>query len=130
MKRIAPYFTGLLLAIASTIVAAHHSFAIYDFATEIEFEGVVEKLTFRNPHMAMVLKIKDSSGAEKTINFVEGAPANMLLRMGLKPDMMQVGTHLKAIGSPRNDDPDAYFLKVVILDDGQTFRSVGKNQDR
>jgi hypothetical protein len=55
------------------------------------------------------------------IDFVEGAPANMLVRRGLKPAMIQPGSVIKAVGAPRFDNPDAYFLKELILDDGSRF---------
>ena len=38
---------------------AHHSFAIFDFETKIEFEGVVESIKFRNPHIEMTITVTD-----------------------------------------------------------------------
>jgi len=100
---------------------AHHSFAIYDFGQEIPFEGVVETLNFKNPHIAMTLTHTTEAGETVVINFVEGAPANMLARLGLRPDMLQPGTHVTAIGSPLREDPTQFFLRSVILDDGREF---------
>jgi hypothetical protein len=54
----------------------------------------------------------------------------MLLRMGLKPDMIKPGTHVTAIGSPRHDNPDTLFLKSIKLDDGQTFNTLGGGAGR
>jgi hypothetical protein len=99
----------------------HHSFAIYDFETQIPFDGVVESVKFRNPHIALTLKIVDETGAEKIIEFVEGAPANMLVRSGLKPDMVKVGTHIVATGSPLIADKSKYFLRTIRLDNGEEF---------
>jgi len=48
----------------------------------IEFEGVVETVKLRNPHMALTLVTTQADGLKRTIDFVEGAPANMLVRMG------------------------------------------------
>jgi hypothetical protein len=118
-----------LLAAALVAVAlpaaAHHSFAIYDMAQNIEFDGVVETLKMRNPHMALTLTVTNADGTKKTVNFVEGAPANMIVRMGLNPADIAVGKPIKAIGAPRRDDPNAYFLKAIILPDGTRFTSVG-----
>lgn len=119
---------GLLVAVLGAIAlpaAAHHSFAIYDMTQNIEFDGVVETLKMRNPHMAMTLTVTNPDGTKKTINFVEGAPANMLVRMGLNPADVAVGKPIKAIGAPRKDDPNAYFLKAIILPDGRKIVSVG-----
>ena len=119
---------GLLAAALAAFAlpaAAHHSFAIYDMAQNIEFDGVVETLKMRNPHMSMTLTVTNPDGTKKTINFVEGAPANMIVRMGLNPADVAVGKPIKAIGAPRKDDPDAYFLKAIILPDGRRYVSVG-----
>jgi hypothetical protein len=117
---------GLLVAAALAAgaappVAAHHSFAIYDMAQNIEFEGVVETVKFRNPHMALTLVQTKPDGTKETINFVEGAPANMIVRMGLNPADIAPGTRIKAIGAPRRDDANAYFLKKIVLPDGREF---------
>ena len=79
---------GCLLIAAALFtapLAAHHSFAVYDFANEIEFDGVVETLNFRNPHIAMTLEVTHEDGTIEIIDFVEGAPANMMIRMGFDP---------------------------------------------
>jgi len=101
--------------------AAHHSFAIYDMSQNIAFEGVVDVVKLRNPHMAMTLVETKPDGSKATIDFVEGAPANMIVRLGLKPDDIAPGKKIKAIGAPRRDNPTQFFLKAVILPDGQKF---------
>jgi hypothetical protein len=122
---------GATLAVGALPSTAHHSFAIYDMQQNVEFHGVVDTVKFRNPHMAMTLKVTDASGEERIINFVEGAPANMLARLGLRPEMIAPGTEITAIGAPRHDDPDAWFLKVVVLPDGTRFNSLqSPNQQR
>ena len=116
---------GALLALSALPTLAHHSFAIYDMAQNIEFKGTVESLKFRNPHMAMTLARTNADGSKEIINFVEGAPANMLVRMGLDPAVIAPGEEITAIGAPRRDNPNAYFLKAIVLKDGTKFVSVG-----
>ena len=127
MKRtFVAFVAALLAAIAIAPPAlAHHSFAIYDMTQSIEFKGVVDTLKFRNPHMAMTLTHLKADGSKETINFVEGAPANMLVRMGLDPAVIAPGQEITAIGAPRRDDPTSFFLKAIILKDGTKFVSVG-----
>lgn len=118
---------GLLvgtLAVVATPAIAHHSFAVYDMDQSIAFDGVVETLKLRNPHMAMTLTVTKDDGTQGTVNFIEGAPANMIVRMGLDPADIAVGKPLKAIGAPLRDDPHAYFLKAIILPDGRRFTFV------
>lgn len=112
---------ALVLGIPA-LSSAHHSFAVYDFEQEIPFDGVVDTLNFKNPHIEMTLTHEREDGQVVTIVFVEGAPANMLVRRGLRPEMIEPGTRIRAVGSPRRDDPDAFFLRRVILEDGREFQ--------
>jgi hypothetical protein len=131
MNRTLLALLGAGLAAIAAPVVAHHSFAIYDMAQDVEFKGVVETVKFRNPHMAMTMIVTNEKGEKQTINFVEGAPANMLVRLGLKPEFIQPGQEITAIGAPRRDDPDAWFLKAVILPDGTRFNALqSPNQQR
>jgi len=113
------YIAFLLLLVSP--VWGHHSFAIYDFDTQIPFDGVVESVKFRNPHIALTLKTVDEAGEEKIIEFIEGAPANMLVRSGLKPNMIKPGTHIVATGSPLYEDETKFFLREILLDNGEKF---------
>ena len=121
MKALAKTVSIFSIVLMSCAALAHHSFAVYDFQTQIPFDGVVASLKFRNPHIEMTLKTLDPKGKEQIIEFVEGAPANMLVRSGLKPDMIKPGTHIIATGSPRLDDNTKFFLRKIRLDDGQEF---------
>jgi hypothetical protein len=112
-------FCALLLGLQA--VRAHHSFAVYDFDQQIEFVGTVDELNFKNPHISMTLKVVDADGDATIIDFIEGAPANMLARKGLRPDMIAEGTQITAIGSPLIADPSKYFLRRVRLADGREF---------
>jgi hypothetical protein len=117
----------VVLAVAGWTLpaSAHHSFAIYDMGQNIEFEGVVETLKMRNPHMALTLTVTEKDGSTRVVNFIEGAPANMIVRMGLNPEDVAPGKPIKAIGAPRRDDPNAFFLKAIILPDGRRYNAIG-----
>jgi hypothetical protein len=108
--------------LADAPARAHHSFAVYDMKQNVEFKGVVDTLKFRNPHTALTLVVTEPDGTKQTIDFVETAPANMLVRMGLTPQMVAPGKAITAIGAPRFDNPKALFLKAVVLDDGTRFQ--------
>jgi len=112
-------------AAVSLPALAHHSFAIYDMEQNIAFDGVVATLKMRNPHIALTLTVTKGDGTQGTVNFIEGAPANMLVRRGLNPDDIAVGKPIRAIGAPLHEDPNAFFLKAVILPDGRRFVFVG-----
>lgn len=112
---------GVLLAAAILPARAHHSFAVYDFSQQIPFEGVVDSLNFKNPHIEMTLRHTKDDGTTEIIDFIEGAPANMFVREGLRPSMIEPGTKVTAFGSPLREDPSKYFLRKVRLEDGSEF---------
>ena len=99
----------------------HHSFAIYDFRTLIPFDGVVVTLNFRNPHIQMTLRTVDTNGREQLIDFVEGPPASMYTRNGLKPEQIAPGTRITAVGSPQTQDPGKFYLRTIRLQDGSEY---------
>lgn len=123
VKNIRRVLLAFVFAAVPAAVLAHHSFAIYDFQTQIPFEGTVDTLKFRNPHIEMTLKSVDADGNEKIIHFIEGAPANMLARQGLKPTDLKKGTKVTGVGSPMLDDANKFFLRSIILEDGREFRN-------
>ena len=127
MKLTASRIIAILLLVSPFNVFAHHSFAVYDLTQSIPFTGVVSELKFRNPHIAMKLTVTKENGEEETINFIEGAPANMLVRTGLRPDMIKVGTRITAYGSPKKTDPTVYFLRTVVLENGEEFDVLPQN---
>src|SRR5574341_1361306 len=92
MKAILCLALTAITCIGSTLTYAHHSFASYDFSIQVTYTGVVKDLKFRNPHIAMTLVHTREAGTEEIINFIEGAPANMLARIGLRPEMIKAGT--------------------------------------
>lgn len=115
--------SGLVLALGILSPGfGHHSFAVYDFSQEIPFAGVVDTLNFKNPHIAMTLAQTTETGETRIIRFIEGAPANMLLRNGLHPEMIGPGTQVTAIGSPLRNDPTRFFLRRIRLADGREFQ--------
>jgi len=121
MKPILSLLLAVITCLCSGLAMAHHSFAGYDFEQQIPFTGVVGELKFRNPHVAMTLIRTLENGEQETINFIEGAPANMLVRIGLKPEMIKVGTKLTAYGSPKKTDPTVFFLRKVVLENGKEY---------
>ncbi len=110
-----------ILLLSSAAVWAHHSFAIFDFQTKVPFEGVVDSIKFRNPHIEMTLKVVADDGSDKIVHFIEGAPANMLVRGGITPDKVKPGSRLWTEGSPLLEDPNKFFLRTLRTEDGTEY---------
>ncbi len=111
----------VIACLLGTQLSAHHSFAIYDFETQVPFDGIVETLKFRNPHIEMTLKVINENGEEVIVDFIEGAPANMMVRNGIKPDQMKPGSKVHAVGSPLIEDPGKFFLRSIRTEDGSEY---------
>lgn len=110
-----------VLLLSAATAWAHHSFAIFDFQTKVPFEGVVDSIKFRNPHIEMTLKVVAADGSEQIVHFIEGAPANMLVRGGVTPDKMKPGSKLWTEGSPLLEDPSKFFLRTIRTEDGTEY---------
>ncbi len=52
----------------------------------------------------------------------------MLARLGLRPEHVKVGQEITAIGAPRHDNPNAWFLKAIILPDGTRFNALQSSE--
>lgn len=123
-------FAALALTTAlgvATPALAHHSFAKWDMRESAlkKFTGVVEKLDFKNPHMSMTMRVTDPDGSNHIVNFAEGGPRNMLIRMGIKEDDIAPGKKITVYGAPHKDIPGEYFAKVFVLGDGRTIDVMG-----
>ena len=85
-------------AILVTEAIAHHaSGPFYDPENRVEFEGIVTRWVFRNPHAFLFLNVLE--GNDEVIEWqVElGAPVS-IRRAGWSPDSLQVGQRVKVSG--------------------------------
>jgi hypothetical protein len=79
-------------------VAAHHSAIQFDFANSKAVTGVVMKFIAINPHMQLVLRVKDAKG-ERDIEF-EGHSTNNMYRAGYRDNMIKVGDTITVYIAP------------------------------
>src|SRR5258708_25642269 len=85
------FSTILALALTSTALLAHHSFASeFDTAKPITVTGVVSKVEWTNPHTWFFVDGKHETGREATWSF-EGAAPSLLVRRGLGKTTVKVG---------------------------------------
>jgi len=73
---------SVLALFGCATLAAHHSAVQFDFGKSAAITGVVKKFIAINPHMQLVLHVKDAKG-ERDIAF-EGHSTNNMYRAGYR----------------------------------------------
>jgi hypothetical protein len=108
---------------ASTFLAtpamAHHNWtAFYDVKGDIEIEGVVSSITWRNPHVRMSFTVDAGSENEKVYTTESNSVAS-LARMGVTKELLAVGTKVRVAGFPNRSRDDDLFMNHLLLADGR-----------
>lgn len=107
----------LLLALSSEVVAHHNWAAIYDVEGDIEIEGVVSELVWRNPHVVMYFTVDAGTPNEKVYSTASNS-VSALARMGVTRDLVAVGTKVRVAGYPsRTNDTDFFMNHLLLLDE-------------
>ena len=82
---------GLCLLYSGEGLVAHHSFASeYDANKKVKLEGVVNHVSWTNPHMRVHIDVTDASGKVTTWNMELTSP-NSVLRQGWTRSSLQPG---------------------------------------
>jgi hypothetical protein len=96
---IAPVFAGAALLAMTGVVAAHHSFAMFDQEHPVEVTGVVKEYKYTSPHSFIILEIKDKDGNAEAWNLEGGSPSQ-LARDGWSGKSLKAGDELKMTIEP------------------------------
>ena len=114
-----------LLCIAAVVVfsgittSAHHSAIQFDFTNTKTVTGVVKKFRAINPHMQLVLQVKDEKG-ERDIAF-EGHSTNNMYRAGYRDNMIKVGDTITVYIAPLRDGSDGGYVTAAVTASGLRF---------
>jgi hypothetical protein len=101
-------FTATLPAAAAaallttTGVQAHHSFAMFDGATQMVKSGTVVRWAFNNPHSWLYLNVKNPDGSETLWSFEGSAPTGLIQR-GITGDTFKPGAQVQFMYCPLRD---------------------------
>lgn len=109
-----------LLALAAVPVTtlAHHSFSAYNTTGNIELEGDVASVSWRNPHAHIGLKVKNADGSITEWDLESGSPT-LMTRAGIPVGAVKVGDHIKIAGYPSIGNLKTAFATNVLLPSGQ-----------
>ncbi len=112
-----------LMAIAVP-AAAHHSFAMFDFANTVTIDGTVKEFRWTNPHVVLlVAKAGGAPDAPEVWSMELTSPGN-LTRVGWSRLSFKPGDRIKLEFNPLRDGKHGgAFKQATLLDTGQVLRS-------
>ncbi len=123
------------VTVAATLVSlpiagsAHHSMTEFTRDVVVEIEGVMSRVSWRNPHILYELTSTDDTGAE-TIWHLEGSAVSAQRRRGLTGDEVSVGDAVRVAGwaSTRRDN----YIQVshILMPNGVELLVGGAREPR
>ena len=122
---------GALLLFSGVLpLAAHHSFAAeYDDKLPVEFDGVIKKLEWTNPHAHYWLEVTGADGKVALWDFELASP-NMLNRNGFTRKSIKVGDKVHVTGSRAKDKSNTAETSSIRTPSGQMLTMTGAQQGK
>jgi hypothetical protein len=109
-----------MLAGATALAAAHHSFAAeYDRSKPVKVTGTVTKVEWMNPHIWFYVDVKDDNGTVTNWAF-SAAPPGVLMRRGIAKEALKIGTVVKVEGFRARDGSNNATGGIVTFADGKS----------
>jgi hypothetical protein len=108
-----------VVTVGSSSLAAHHSAVQFDFTKSVTITGVVKKFQAINPHMRLVLQVKDAKG-EREIEF-EGHSTNNMYRAGYRANMIKLGDTITVSVAPHRDGSEGGYVTSAVTASGARF---------
>lgn len=108
-----------VFAVLVTPAFAHHSFfGRFNTTGNIELEGTVTRVVWRNPHAHIFIESKDSDGKVIEWDLESGSPT-LMTRAGIPPDAIKVGDYIRIAGYPPTTEVKEAFATNVLLPSGE-----------
>jgi hypothetical protein len=112
-------FVGSALLVATGTVLAHHSTQVfYDYDDDLEIEGTVTWVFWKNPHVRFNLVRQDDAGREE-IWELEAGSVNTLERVGIGVDTLKVGEVVRVAGPPSRHGLNTIYVSNVLFGNGR-----------
>lgn len=112
-------FTAISLS-AVPALAHHSTVAIFDSSTIIELTGVIESISWRNPHGQIVLAVENDYG--DIIHWEAETPGASIMRnRGARTDVVAVGDAITMAGSPARNGDAEMLARNLLLPGGYEF---------
>ena len=110
---------ALIVLAVPAFVSAHHSVAgFFDPDDQVEIEGVVQKIRWRNPHTVFIVDVTEESGEVTTWSIESGALA-VLRSRGLAREFVQPGDKVRILGDNSLRSRPEMFARNMLLANGE-----------
>ena len=116
MKRAFLACIGLVVMLAVTSVAAHHSPVMFDRSVSKTLVGTVVSFTWTNPHSAIQLDVPNDSGGVDRWGVELGSPQSMA-RNGWRSNLLKAGDKVTVVVNPlKSGEFGGIFVSIVLAD--------------
>jgi hypothetical protein len=132
MSSIRKLFITTIISILVTIpiaVNAHHSMSEFDRSVIEEVEGVVSKVSWKNPHILLEVTRTDENGTD-AIYFLEASAVSSLRRRGMTGDEINIGDAVRIAGWPSSRRDNYIQVNHVLLPSGVEMLVGGPTEPR
>lgn len=108
---------------------AHHSMSEFNRSVATEVEGVVSRVSWKNPHILFEVTSTDRNGV-KAVWTLEGGAVSAQRRRGLSDDRLAVGDRVRVAGWPSTRRDRYLQVNHVLLPDGVELLVGGVREPR
>jgi hypothetical protein len=119
MKIPASLVAATMASVVMLPAFAHHSAVQFDFTRQVAYKGVVKDFAAINPHMRIVLEVKDAKGTRE-IRF-EGHSTNNMYR--------NVGDTITVNAAPLRSAEDGGYVVSATTAGGEAFGMRSRSLD-
>jgi len=120
MPRVAACVLTVVVTL-STVLAAHHSPAVFDRTKQLKLVGTVKAFRWQNPHTWLEVDVPNAKGKLETWG-VEMTSPTYLVRAGWKNNSVKPGDKVTVIVNPlREGDVKSGIFVSITLADGRTL---------
>jgi hypothetical protein len=108
--------TGLVMMLAGSSIAAHHSPVMFDRSVSKTLVGTVVQFTWTNPHSSIQLDVPNESGGVDRWGVELGSPQSMA-RNGWRSNLLKPGDKVTVVVNPlKSGEFGGIFVSLVLAD--------------
>ena len=119
-KTIVTASIGILMLVAASTAAAHHSHSMFDMTREVSVTGTVTSFSYRNPHVFLHVDVKNEKG-EVVSWAVEMSNITNMLKVGFAATTFKAGDKVTVTMHPLIDGRPGGNYIVATSGDGKQF---------